>query len=95
MDRWKRLLDAHNVAATRGFTQPSVLLGLPVGSGWHHRRGDEVVDTAVAGARRAGGHQDLGETLAWELSHPHPGPHGAGVRDEEERSLLNADVTTR
>jgi hypothetical protein len=64
-------------------------------SGWHHRRGDEGVDTAVAAAGRAEGHQDPRETLAGELSHPNPGPPRAGLTDREERSLLNANDTTR
>ena len=35
-------------------------------------------------------HDTLADTLAWELSHPHPGQHGAGLTDEQERDLLNA-----
>lgn len=37
----------------------------------------------------------LTDTLAWELSQPHPGPHGAGLTDAEERSLLDALGTAR
>lgn len=31
----------------------------------------------------------LTDILAWELSQPRPGPHGAGLTDEEERDLLH------
>jgi 2'-hydroxyisoflavone reductase len=34
--------------------------------------------------------QTLVDTLAWELSRPQPGPHGAGLTDEAEEALLNA-----
>ena len=34
--------------------------------------------------------ETLTDTLEWELSRPDPGPHGAGLTNEEERSLLNA-----
>lgn len=30
------------------------------------------------------------DTLAWELSRPQPGLHGAGLTDDEERRLLAA-----
>jgi 2'-hydroxyisoflavone reductase len=30
----------------------------------------------------------LADTLAWERARPEPGPHGAGLTDEEERHLL-------
>ena len=39
-------------------------------------------------ARRLG--QTLADTLEWELSRPDPGPHGAGLTDEQERGLLRA-----
>ena len=44
-------------------------------------------------ARAAGLHprpldETLAASLAWELSRPQPGPHGAGLTDEEERGLL-------
>lgn len=32
--------------------------------------------------------QTLADVLAWELSRPQPGPHGAGLVDTEERELL-------
>lgn len=34
--------------------------------------------------------ETLADTLAWELARPEPGPHGAGLTDEEERELLAA-----
>lgn len=37
--------------------------------------------------------QTLSDTLAWELARPQPGPHGAGLTDEEERQLLDALAT--
>ncbi len=38
--------------------------------------------------------QTLTDTLAWELARPEPGPHGAGLTDEEERDLLDALAST-
>jgi len=38
--------------------------------------------------------QTLTDTLAWELARPKPGPHGAGLTDEEERDLLDALAST-
>jgi len=38
--------------------------------------------------------QTLTDTLAWELARPEPGPHGAGLTDEEERNLLDALAST-
>ena len=32
--------------------------------------------------------QTLTDTLEWELARPEPGPHGAGLTDDEERRLL-------
>ncbi len=32
----------------------------------------------------------LADTLAWELARARPGPHGAGLTDDEERVLLDA-----
>lgn len=34
--------------------------------------------------------QTLADTLEWELSRPDPGPHGAGLTDEQERGFLQA-----
>ena len=34
--------------------------------------------------------ETLTDVLAWELNRPGPGPHGAGLTDEEERQLLAA-----
>lgn len=34
--------------------------------------------------------QTLTDPLAWELARPEPGPHGAGITDKEERSLLDS-----
>ncbi len=38
--------------------------------------------------------QTLTDTLALELARPEPGPHGAGLTDEEERDLLDALAST-
>jgi 2'-hydroxyisoflavone reductase len=38
--------------------------------------------------------QTLADTLAWELARPEPGPHGAGLTDDEERKLLDALAST-
>jgi len=38
--------------------------------------------------------QTLTDTLAWELARPEPGPHGAGLTDEEERNLIDALAST-
>ena len=32
--------------------------------------------------------ETLADTLAWEVARPEPGPHGAGLGDDEERRLL-------
>ena len=50
-------------------------------------------DRSTARARAAGlttrPLQDtLTDTLIWEESRTNPGPHGAGLTDEEERQLL-------
>jgi hypothetical protein len=34
--------------------------------------------------------QTLADTLTWELARPTPGPHGAGLSDDEERRLLES-----
>ena len=34
--------------------------------------------------------QTLADVLKWELARPEPGPHGAGLTDEQERRLLRA-----
>jgi len=34
--------------------------------------------------------QTLTDTLAWKLTRPEPGPHGAGLTDDEERRLLDS-----
>ncbi len=39
--------------------------------------------------------QTLADTLEWELDRAQPGPHGAGLTDEEERSLLAQLATAR
>jgi nucleoside-diphosphate-sugar epimerase len=39
--------------------------------------------------------QTLSDTLTWELARPTPGPHGAGLTDEEERRLLEAIAAGR
>jgi len=38
--------------------------------------------------------QTLTDTLAWDLARPEPGPHGAGLTDEEECNLLDALAST-
>ncbi len=38
--------------------------------------------------------QTLADALAWELARADPGPHGAGLTDEEERDLLEALAST-
>ncbi|MDE3207031.1 MAG: NAD-dependent epimerase/dehydratase family protein [Acidobacteriota bacterium] len=35
-------------------------------------------------------YQTLADTLTWELSLPHPGPHGAGLTDEEEQAVIKS-----
>jgi 2'-hydroxyisoflavone reductase len=35
-------------------------------------------------------HQTLADTFAWELERPHPGPHGAGLTDQEELALIES-----
>ena len=40
-------------------------------------------------------HETLADTLTWELSRPHSGPHGAGLTDEEEQALLESLADAR
>lgn len=51
-------------------------------------------DRSTARARAAGLttrplEDTLTDTLAWEESRPDPGPHGAGLTDDEEHQLLD------
>ncbi|WP_213816955.1 NAD-dependent epimerase/dehydratase family protein [Glaciihabitans sp. dw_435] len=44
----------------------------------------------AAGLRLRPLRETLADTLEWELAQAHPGPHGAGLTDAEERELLTA-----
>lgn len=39
--------------------------------------------------------QTLDDTLAWELALPQPGPHGAGLTDQDEQGLLKTVADAR
>lgn len=60
--------------------------------------GMNAPDTSKAGAAGLAPRplaETLADTLAWELSRPEPGPHGAGLTDEEERRLFAAFAAAR
>jgi nucleoside-diphosphate-sugar epimerase len=64
-------------------------------SDWY---GVSALDTSrarAAGLLTRPPQQTLADTLIWELSRAQPGPHGAGLTDEEERNLLDALATVR
>lgn len=55
---------------------------------WHGMSARNTSRARAAGLVTRPLEQTLADTLAWEQSRPDPGPHGAGLTDEEERRLL-------
>ena len=62
---------------------------------WHGMNARDTHRARAAGLVARPLDETLTDTLAWELSHPHPGPHGAGLTDEQERGLLSTIDTAR
>jgi len=61
---------------------------------WHGMNARDTTRARDAGLRTRPLQQTLVDTLAWELAHPEPGPHGAGLTDDEERRLLDSLAST-
>jgi len=55
---------------------------------WYGMNARSTDRARVAGLVTRPLEETLSDTLAWERSRPDPGPHGAGLTDEEERRLL-------
>jgi 2'-hydroxyisoflavone reductase len=55
---------------------------------WHGMNARSNARARTAGLVTRPLEETLADTLVWEDSRPHPGPHGAGLSDEEERRLL-------
>jgi nucleoside-diphosphate-sugar epimerase len=64
-------------------------------SDWYGASARDTSRARAAGLLTRPLQQTLTDTLIWELSRPQPGPHGAGLTDEEERNLLDALATGR
>lgn len=81
-DDW---LVEHGVAEWTGPKSLPWWLADPDWRGFAGRRGDKVL---AAGLNPRPLADTLRDALAWEEERPMPGPHGAGLTDEEERDLL-------
>lgn len=57
---------------------------------WHGMNARDASRARAAGLTARPLEATLADTLAWELSRPDPGPHGAGLSDDDERRLLAA-----
>ena len=64
-------------------------------SEWYGASARDTSRARAAGLLNRPLQQTLADTLTWELSRPQPGPHGAGLTDEEEQNLLDALATDR
>ena len=62
---------------------------------WYGMNARNTDQAGTAGLRTRPLTHTLADTLTWELSRPTPGPHGAGLTDDEERRLLDAKVADR
>lgn len=78
-------LTEHGVGVWMGPTSLPLWLDDPDWYGMNARSTDRA---RAAGLIARPLEQTLADTLAWERSRPAPGPHGAGLTDEEERRLL-------
>jgi hypothetical protein len=61
---------------------------------WYGMNARDTTRARAAGLVTRPLDQTLTDTLAWELARPEPGPHGAGLIDEEERDLFDALAST-
>ena len=59
-------------------------------SDWYGASARDTSRARAAGLLTRPPQQTLADTLIWELSRAQPGPHGAGLTDEEEQNLLDA-----
>jgi hypothetical protein len=57
---------------------------------WYGMNARDTDHAVTAGLRTRPLAHTLADTLTWELSRPTPGPHGAGLTDDEEGHLLDA-----
>ena len=62
---------------------------------WYGMNARDTDRARAAGLRARPLAQTLADALAWERSRPTPGPHGAGLTDDEERRLLDALAAER
>jgi 2'-hydroxyisoflavone reductase len=75
----------HGVASWSGPVSLPLWLADPDWQGMNARDASRAHDAGLEPRRLE---ETLADTLAWELSRPEPGPHGAGLTDDEERGLL-------
>ena len=61
---------------------------------WYGMNARDCASARAAGLIPRPLEQTLADTLAWELARPDPGPHGAGLTNDEERDLLDALAST-
>jgi nucleoside-diphosphate-sugar epimerase len=61
---------------------------------WYGMNARDMTSARSAGLVTRSLRKTLADTLAWELAQPNPGPHGAGLTDEEERQLLHSLATS-
>ncbi len=83
-DAW---LNEREVAEWMGPRSLPLWLSDPDWHGFAGRRGERIL---ARGFRPRPLAETLADTLAWEEARGVPGPHGAGLTDAEERSLLGA-----
>jgi 2'-hydroxyisoflavone reductase len=82
-----RWLGEHGVANWSGPKSLPLWLDDP---DWYGMNARDTSRARAEGLRCRPLEATLADTLDWELSRPQPGPHGAGLTDEEERALLTA-----
>jgi 2'-hydroxyisoflavone reductase len=80
-----RWLTEHGVQSWSGQASLPLWLDDP---DWYGMNARDTSRAHAAGLLPRPLHQTLADTLTWELSRPRPGPHGAGLTDEEEQALL-------
>ena len=57
---------------------------------WYGMNARDTTRARTAGLRSRPLEETLIDMRAWERSRPQPGPHGAGLTDQEERDLIDA-----
>jgi 2'-hydroxyisoflavone reductase len=78
-------LAEHGVQSWMGPTSLPLWLDDP---DWYGMNAHSTARARAAGLTTRPLEQTLADTLDWERGRPDPGPHGAGLSDEEERRLL-------